>query len=69
MVIYKKLVEKKKKILNYLIKIEKVNEYEIEKIKVYIKKKPKIIKEAIQQKEHMGEIRRSRKYKRDSRRI
>ena len=47
MVIYKKLVEKKKKILNYLIKIEKVNEYEIEKIKVYIKKKPKIIKEAI----------------------
>jgi len=47
MVIYKKLVEKKKKILNYLIKIEKLNEYEIEKIKVYIKKKPKIIKEAI----------------------
>jgi len=43
MVMYKDLVEKKKKIPSYLIEIEKVNEYKIEKIKVYIKRKPKII--------------------------
>lgn len=43
MVMYKDLVEKKKKIPSYLIEIEKVNEYKIEKIKVYIKRKSKII--------------------------
>jgi len=42
-VMYKDLVKKKKKIPFYLIEIEKVNEYKIEKIKVYVKRKPKII--------------------------
>ena len=42
-VMYKDLVKKKKKIPFYLIEIEKVNEYKIEKIKVYVKIKPKII--------------------------
>jgi len=40
---YKDLVEKKKKIPSYLIEIEKLNEYKIEKIKVYMKRKPKLI--------------------------
>jgi len=42
-VMYKDLVEKKKKIPSYLIEIEKLNEYKIEKIKVYMKRKPKLI--------------------------
>ena len=71
-IIYKKLVEKKKKILYYLIEIERVNEYKIGKIKVYIKKKPKriiAVKGLYSRKEYIREIRKPRKYKRDSRRI